>query len=183
MKPLILLILLLPLTLLGQDIDLPFNKETGKVIYEGVVEVDSNSADQLYAKAKLWLANSFVKSKNVIDLDDPTSKTIVANGNAPVIIMGNLGKEDGGYVSFKLSLFFKDGRYKYVLTNFEHVYNGGKAGYGSGGNIENETPACGKFYLTMKNWNRIKEQTNEFAIGIVNSLQTDMTKSQATEGW
>lgn len=183
MKTLIFITLLFPFTLLGQDVNFPVDKETGLVTYEGVVQVDSSSAEELYSKAKLWLANIFVKSQNVIDLDDPKSKIIVIKGRSPVVIKGNLGKEDGGYVAFKLSLLFKDGRYKYILTEINHVYDVGKAGFGSGGNIENETPACGKFFLTMKNWNRIKGQTNDFAIGIIKSLQTDMTKAHATEGW
>ena len=183
MKTLTILFYLIPATIFSQAIEFPTNKQTGKVVYEGVVEVDSVSADQLYSRAKLWLANVFVKSRNVIDLDDPSSNTIVAKGNAPVIIMGNLGKEDGGYISFKLSLFFKDSRYKYILTDFDHVYDGGKAGFGSGGDIENEKPACGTFYLTMKNWTRIKEQTDEIANGLVSSLQTEMARGQETEKW
>lgn len=173
----------IPATIFSQVIELPTNEQTGKVVYEGVVEVDSVFAGQLYSRAKLWLANAFVKSKNVIDLDDPSGNTIIAKGNAPVIIMGNFGKESGGYISFKLSLFFKDGRYKYILTDFDHVYDGGKAGFGSGGDIENEKPACGTFYLTMKNWTRIKDQTDKIANGLVISLQTEMVKGQETENW
>lgn len=183
MKKLLFFIVFLSSFVYGQDVVFPVDKETGKVVFEGVVQVDSLSAEQLYLKSRFWLANVFVKSKNVIDLEDPINKTIIAKGNAPVIIKGNLGDEPGGYVSFKLSLFFRDGRYRYILTDFEHVYDGGKSGFGSGGALENEKPACGNFFLTKKNWQRIKQQTDVVAKGLVNSLHFEMLKKQESDKW
>lgn len=183
MKSLIAILFFISSYIYGQDFVLPKNENTGKVTFESVVIVDSLSSEQLYLKSRFWLSNVFVKSKNVIDLEDPINKTIIAKGNTPVIIKGNFGDEPGGYVSFKLSLFFRDGRYRYILTDFEHVYDGEKSGFGSGGALENEKPACGNFFLTKKNWQRIKQQTDVVAKGLVNSLHFEMLKKQESDKW
>lgn len=69
----------------SQDSDNLFPVVNGKVIYEQVdSSVNGNSAE-IYNRAKLWVANTFRNSKNVIQIDDKESGTIVGKGNFDVV--------------------------------------------------------------------------------------------------
>lgn len=184
MKVLILLTgLLFSATLSYTQVILPVDSTTNKITYSEVVAVDGNSAGVLYSKVKDWLTVSFKDSKNVLDLDDAINFKIVGKWQFKVWQMGNLGKmPNGGHVNYTLTIMLKDNRYKYIITDFNHETDRGDYGF-SGGRLEFEVPECGKFYLTMKNWERIKEQTDTYIKQLVQSLKVHMgTKSQA-EGW
>lgn len=186
MKVLILLTgLLFSATLSYTQVILPVDSTTNKITYSEVVAVDGNSAGVLYSKVKDWLTVSFKDSKNVLDLDDAINFKIVGKWQFSVWQMGNLGKEpNGGHVDYTLTIMLKDNRYKYIITDFYHDRDSKTpGGYGAGGNLELETPQCGKFFMTMKNWGRIQEQTDTYIKQLVQSLKVHMgTKSQA-EGW
>ena len=87
------------------------------ISYSGVVETDSVSKEILYKRGLLWIANAFKDSKEVIQLKDENSGQIISKGTFKYN-----GKDDfyRGFIEFKLELYFKDGRYKYVITDFYH---------------------------------------------------------------
>lgn len=122
MKPLLLLILLLPAIGYTQ-IKLPVNTE-GKIAYEEIVSADSTlTAGVLYGKAISWFSDTFKSPKDAIRQQSPTTHHITANGltntNWTNIFNGDLK----GKLSFKITLDFKDGRYKYLITDLVYVDN------------------------------------------------------------
>ena len=54
--------------------------DTLKFNFSEVVQVDRMNAKTLYSNAKLFIANAFVSAKNVTQLDDENSNTIVVKG-------------------------------------------------------------------------------------------------------
>lgn len=112
-KILLLLFLFATITSNSQNADcgkfVPF--KNGQVFYEGVVPVDSASSRSLFDNAKLWIGRTFVNSKAVIDSE---------TANSLIVLKGRIDISDtrdaGAYV-FRLILQFKDGRYKYELTD------------------------------------------------------------------
>lgn len=78
--------------------------KNGRVFYEGVVTVDSVSSATLYNNTKLWLGKTFVSSKDVVQ-SEVVNSLIVAKG-----MIDN--------TTFTLTLQFKDGKYKYEISDF-----------------------------------------------------------------
>lgn len=100
----------------GQN--LPIDKKTGKVIYSEVVKVDSTITKyQLYSKAREWIANVFISSKDVIQMDDREAGKIIVKGSFELT-----SKLDIDLMKFTISIYLKDGKYKYVITDFIRRY-------------------------------------------------------------
>lgn len=123
------LLLLLSLILFGnfasaQDNEAKYGAGTvpfvgGKPFFSIVESLDGRTADQLYAQAKLAVAEMFKSAQNVIQLDDPTNKIIIAKGNYKIDESNALTK-CVTYVSFMMKIACKDGRYKVDLTDFNN---------------------------------------------------------------
>lgn len=62
-----------------------FPIENGKVVYQQLDSAITASSTDLYNRAKLWVANAFRSSKNVIQIDDKEAGTILGKGNFDVI--------------------------------------------------------------------------------------------------
>ncbi|GAB6121023.1 DUF4468 domain-containing protein [Dysgonomonas termitidis] len=106
-KVLLILLLFATIASKSQNIDcqkiVPF--KDGRVFYEGVVIVDNASSATLYSNAKLWLGKTFVISKDVVQ-SEVVNSVIVAKGIIDKIY------------TFTLTIQFKDGRYKYEISDF-----------------------------------------------------------------
>lgn len=85
--------------------------KNGRVHYEGVVMIDSVPSSTLYNNAKLWIGKTFVSSKSVIQSEIPNSLIILKAR----MDIGNT--DNSGVYTFTLTLQFKDGRYRYELSD------------------------------------------------------------------
>ena len=97
---------------------LPIDEKTKIISYSKVNEVANVSKDDLYKRALTW-ANTYYKNpKDVIREIDRQEGKIVCK--ARYKIMNPPDKKgfstEGGVVMYTLNLQFKDGRYKYDLT-------------------------------------------------------------------
>jgi hypothetical protein len=151
---------------------LPVDNESGKVTYKDVVSVDSVTAGDLYRRAKAWFAESYGSSKEVIQNDDPSTYTIQGKGifKSTYTIAGST--YDWGRINYVITIACKDGRYKYIITNYYHDY----PGYPSYaiGEVTN-TMTCG--LLRKKDVESIKEQVDIQSKLLVQSLYTGMHKT------
>lgn len=100
------------------------------IVLRDVVSDTSSTADQLYHRAKLFFANNYKDSKDVITFDDSSSKVIIGRGYVDV--------EPWWGVTYcriyhTVKIECKDGRYRYdiydksvdvcvPLSGVEHVY-------------------------------------------------------------
>lgn len=79
----------------------------GKVYYELIDSSVGESSQLLYNKSKMWFAETFNDSKEVIQLDDKENNTIIGKG---------LFKFDQGFASyncrFTVKIMCKDGKYR-----------------------------------------------------------------------
>lgn len=171
-----------------ESVKLPIDNETGKITYKGVVEFKGMTAQQLYLRGKAWFSKAFGSGKAVIDFDDNVGFKIIAKGKFHITIKGNLGKQAGGYVNFTLSLFFKDGKYKYIFSNFYHEGEDyGNAHINSAGPLEIEKQkgalSQNNWFAYHDNWNYLKEQTNEEVLSLIKSLYQSMLNSNKEENF
>lgn len=83
-----------------------------------VVNVDSTlKAPELHARAKRW----FVDARVTILIDDPEQHTVVGRGSfryAPIIVVA--GESRRGDMTFRVEVLCDDGRYKVILTDYDH---------------------------------------------------------------
>ena len=121
MKQLITIVTLLTVHIysIGQSRH-PLPTVDNKITYTEVVTVDSVKKDELYAKTKLWFADVFKSSKDVIQLDDKE--------NGIVLGKGNIQKRESGLQPviktwrFTVKIQLKDGKYKADIYDIDYTF-------------------------------------------------------------
>jgi hypothetical protein len=95
---------------------------TNLISYVGVVEQEETGSDSLYIRAKRWATQKFAggTSKAIFDVDKKNQKLVI-NAWLPAYAYGNkYAKRDIGKYEFKVTIWIKEGRYKYQISNFVH---------------------------------------------------------------
>jgi hypothetical protein len=151
---------------------LPIDAETQKITYTEVVTAGSVKKAELLKRAQTWATTANFAPANHQAAGEYRCKGKI-NVQYPSIAAG---KTDKGTVTFIATIYGKDGKYKYVITDFTHQ---DVLGRGDGGKLENATPECGKFIMTTTSWNKIKEQTQVKMQELVASLKAEMEKRPA----
>jgi hypothetical protein len=175
-------ILNLTFTLLFINAVIAQNNE--QLIYSDVIELENVSQDDLYNRGKIWFANTYVSANDVIQLDDKSSGLIIGKGvyrYDPKVF--NANARTVGVIRYTVKLFFKDGRYKYEIGNFNHESTS-VSSYGGidFGLITNETE-CSSPKRGMgsswnnKVWNDIKSQIDDNVKLLISSIKDGMTKT------
>lgn len=82
---------------------------------EGIVSADDLSKDELYEVSRVWLTQNMKSADGQILLDDDDKSKIVSTGN--VLLEKYAGTSIVRSLNYKLSMFFKEGRMKYVFEN------------------------------------------------------------------
>ena len=99
----------------------PIDSATNKITYSKVVWVDSSLLKlELFSRAREWFAKAFKSSNNVIQMEDKENGKIVGKGLTQVYCKSLGGDRKSGFINFTLSIYIKDGRYKYEITDFYH---------------------------------------------------------------
>lgn len=108
-----LLIFTLPAWGNGKTILMPVN-EAGDFEYSGTVELEGETADELYSRAKAWVAMAYVSAQDVIQLDDRDAHRLIMKGNTSTHWM----LTETATVGHVLTIETKDGKYRYSLGSF-----------------------------------------------------------------
>lgn len=104
------------LTVSAQSIEM--DATTGKYKLQAVEEVNPElTQDQLFAKAKQWIALNYKSANDVIQLDDKEEGKIICKGNFALKQSLLLT----GRIAHTLVLDFKDGKFRYNFTDFVHI--------------------------------------------------------------
>jgi hypothetical protein len=154
---------------------LPVDPQTKLITYQGVVEVPGVSKADLYTRAHGWVATAYRSANTVIQMQDKEAGQLVVKGLTRVTLRSLGLNADAGAVRHTLTIYVKDGRYKYVLTDLTHDGAGVPNIYAAGP-LEREE---GKIYslgsATKKQWADIKRQANQDAYRLIADLQSAMT--------
>ena len=169
--------------------DTAFERQTVDWYYTGIIKVDSTtSKDILFQKARQWFSETFVSAKAVIDNEDKPEGVIYGKGNI------KMAKDVDGRVKFTIEIRCKDGKVKYILSNFNHegaciinVY--GTCATGSNQEISlgplTQSEILYSYAISgrtkTKWWNSIKNQTKSAIFKIVNSLNDTFKKEGIKE--
>ena len=149
--------------------------------YTEVVQIEGISKQSLYQRARSWANDVFKSSKNVIQIDDKETGEIAGKAIFNATISWNaLGKRTAETpVNFKFQIIVKEGKYKYIFTDFNET-----AYYGylltSAKDNPYKTKGVGKKNMDMI-WVSLQEST-EYKIGsLVSSLKKAMQEKGETE--
>lgn len=129
---------------------IPFPTVDGRINFSEIVPVDGASKDDLYARTKIWFADTFKSSNDVIQLDDKDNGVIIGRGK----IVEKEKKWD-----FTVKVQVKDQRFKVefydIYYTFEqdvsHLSRGVRSVLSAAGTVthfnlderfSNATPAC-----------------------------------------
>lgn len=143
---------------------LPVDAGTGKITYLEVVDATGVKPADLTKVVKDWA------TKQGFTVKEETADKLVYNASTTVDYPGvNGSTTEKSPVTFTLSVFIKDGKYRYIATDFFHV--GDAKSKASGGKLENVTPECGATKMTSKSWVMIKNKTNSNLVALTADLK------------
>lgn len=174
MKRLLLIFLFIPFLSFSQtqmDIDtLTFN-------FSDVVQVDNFNAKMLYSNAKLFIANAFVSAKDVTQMEDENSNTIVVKGLF-ILPLKNLPYSfsymKNFTTTFKLQIQTKDNKFKYTLSDFIVKGNAVYDGADLFSTYKTQKGEVGK-NAHKKLWISMKKSAYDFATVFIEDLKNKMT--------
>ena len=158
--------------------------------YEEVVQVDSTITKQeLYNRARDWVAKSLKDDGEVFTIEDVNDGEITGGGKLRYytkrIYVGALCTI--GYVNFKINLYVKDGRYKYVIHSLVHEGTNcrPKSAINYGLLTTNDKPdKTNDVFLRKGPWNDIKEKTDEKVKLLISDLKQAMNKPhESNNNW
>lgn len=159
--------------------NLPVDAKTGKITYLEVVDAAGLTAQDIFKIAKDWGISKGYKIKK----EDEATGEIIFDAKIAVEYAGVPGKAktENGNVNFTYSVFCKEGKFRYIATDFVHA---GLNGAASGGKLESTLPTCGVAGMTAASWQFIKKKTqsnmdviNADLKRVVKEVQNDPAKN------
>lgn len=159
--------------------EFPVDSSTNKISYTDVVSVDSLVKKQeLFSKVREWFAKTYNSSTNVIQMEDKENGKIVGKALIQIYKKTAITNYEWGAIHYTISIYIKDGRYKYVITDFYHTGQYTSSG-GIGLNIPNYGVCEGMINYKPTFWDpiNIKKTLNSMLIQMdsnVNNLIQDL---------
>lgn len=154
--------------------DLPIDPETKKISYSEVIEIEGVAKEELYKRAKAWFVTGTGASKLALELEDLETGKLAGKVNSAVSSKNPpAGMFEVGVITNTITILIKDGRYKYVFTDFIHESGGVDKVISSGPLEQKKTPAkaiTGNM-PTQYQWNQIKKETDKRILSQVESLK------------
>lgn len=149
---------------------LPVKNE--KICYSEVVEVPGVSKDELYNRAYTWFVKTYKSAKDVIQMADKESGKIIGKGwfTHP---FSKIKTEHS------VTIMVKDGRYKYIITDF--IFNDKMV---IAGLLTTFNDPLEETYKNMKPERKIHaknmNQFNDYVNAMVQTLKDSMNKTAST---
>lgn len=86
---------------------------TGQCFFQEVVDAPGRSASELHQQSRLWFAETFKSSQDVIQLDDSEAHIIIGKAWSPL-------QDRGDRIWYTFKVECKDGRYRYTMYDVEY---------------------------------------------------------------
>jgi|GEM_PF-3190181 len=138
------------------------------------------SKDELYARAKTYIAYSFKSAQDVIQLDDKDNGKIIAKGNFTSFTNQAFGMKYFSIIEFTFTIDVRDGKFRGIIEN---LYQNGLTNDSGvkGGSFENEKPVVGTLFFPKNYWVKVKEQGRIDAIKHLEDFSAYMKKKIDTD--
>jgi hypothetical protein len=146
--------------------------------FSDIITVENVSQKELFGRAKIWLAKYYKSSKDVIQTSDAETGQILGKALydfKPKSFMGSEAVK--GNIAYTISIYSKDGKYKYIVEDFQHEKFGLLT-----------TAEEGEFSMfgsskgfKKKTWEDMKKQSEEEAKALSESLKLAMGKKSEAD--
>lgn len=107
-----------------ERIVLAMDSNTNLIEYTGIVEQEESSADSLYYRTKNFAANKLSgggkNKKTVYEVDKKSAKVVIDAVMPAYSYQNKYSKKVIGTYHFRMTVWFREGRYKYTITNLVH---------------------------------------------------------------
>ena len=115
-------------------------------------------------------------------MDSPEKKTIIGKGSIQVPPGSMFGptKDAKGWVTFTFSIYAKDGRYKYEITDLVHENTTSNMMMGAGSLYKNKPDGGVMTGMSQGAFNYIKSYTSDKMINMIDELKTHMSAEKTT---
>ncbi len=100
--------------------NMPVDEKTKLITYEGVGKVDGKSAGDLYDRALEWAKGYHKNPTEKLRKTDRENGEMEIFARFPIYAYDKKGEKttsQAGLIQYTMTLQFKDGRYKYTITN------------------------------------------------------------------
>jgi hypothetical protein len=101
------------------DISIPFNPETGRVDFTGIVEIEGVPQNELHSRAKQWIATTFKSANAVIQMEDKEEGIIVGKGISKAGHRTTMVYYPFTF-GYTIKIYVKDGKYKYSFSDIDY---------------------------------------------------------------
>lgn len=97
--------------------DLPINEDNGKAEYRNGSDIAGLTSAQLYDRGIAWINKFYTNPNGVMKTQDAEGGKIVGRARYKLSRIENKGhvNPNAGYVSYQITLQFKDGKYRYII--------------------------------------------------------------------
>lgn len=143
----------------------PIDKDTGLISYQEVVQ-EAGTADNLYIRCNEWINVNYKNPADVCRVRNRESGVVEILHRIELIKMEGDSKLVGGKVNYLLKLEFKNGRYRYTITEFT------KSGESSRFPIERWFDKTDKMYSPL--WDSYLDQVDTKVKELIESLKAGM---------
>lgn len=103
---------------------LPLDATTQRITYSAVVPAPGLSQAELYARARAWITTAYPQQNAQLTREDPATGQLQLQGTQLVqlrtVYEGVPRSTYAGVVRHSLSVYVKDGRFKYIFSDFVH---------------------------------------------------------------
>lgn len=152
-----------------------------------VVLAEGVTADELYYRAREWFSRAFRSANNVLQMDSKEKMLFIGKGAIEIPPGSTFGpsKDATGYVRFTMSIYLKDGRYKYEVAVAKHETSFSKNIVSAGSLYKSEADGGSVWSGKLSNgtFEYIKKYAaNELGL-LVDSLKNDMAQSAKNDDW
>ena len=120
------LVILLSTLTFAQDEEMLFDvlpMNEGRVTYSEVVAVEGIDKDKLFARASKWFAEAYKSAEDVIQFSDKEAGEIMGRGFFTTHWSAVFYSATEVDIWYETTIQFKEGRYRYVLTDFRIKYD------------------------------------------------------------
>lgn len=148
----------------------PLDPTTKQILFTEVVNVENSSAQELYSRGKLFVADAYKSSKSVTQLNDDQAKIILIK---PVIsvLYKDFWVQETYYVRYQLKIECKENRYRYTIEGHNLVMNTSK-----GDELQYSFLEKKPFGFSKKSWIDLQNQALAGTKLIISILKSTMNK-------
>jgi hypothetical protein len=165
--------------------------ETGKpLIFEKVIQVPELSKTDIYELARIWFTESFTNADNVLQIKDKEAGQLIGKGSFKYTKSGlTTTTSVNGNIEFLIKIFAKDGRYKYIITDFTHYGNNFTSYKNTHFGLLTDENICPRKVkgnpknVCQKNWDKMKKESEIMAKVMAEKIKEYIKKENLEEEW